>query len=98
MAYNPWAEAYSAFGYMGIIILALFIPAILTFLWYFYSKSKAVFSIIILMVGLVLSFWIERNSLATIFAYMRNIFYPLIFIFFIIIICKNFLKLKSGRS
>lgn len=98
MAYNPWAEVYSAFGYIGVIILALFIPSVLTAFWYFYSNSKAVFSIIILMVGLVLSFWIERNSLATIFAYMRNIFYPLIFIFFIIVICKKFLKLKSGRN
>jgi hypothetical protein len=98
MAYNPWAEAYSAFGYMGVIILALFIPSVLTVFWYLYSNSKAVFSIIILMVGLVLSFWIERNSLATIFAYIRNIFYPLIFIFFIIVICKKFLKLKSGRN
>lgn len=98
MAYNPWAEVYSAFGYMGVIILALFIPSVLTVFWYLYSNSKAVFSIIILMVGLVLSFWIERNSLATIFAYMRNVFYPLIFIFFIIVICKKFLKLKSGRN
>lgn len=98
MAYNPWAEAYSAFGYIGVIILALFVPSILTAFWYFYSNSKAVFSIIILMVGLVLSFWIERNSLATIFAYMRNIFYPLIFILFIITICNKFLKLKSCRD
>lgn len=97
MAYNPWAEVYSAFGYIGVIILALFIPSVLTAFWYFYSNSKAVFSIIILMVGLVLSFWIERNSLATIFAYMRNIFYPLLLIYFLIIIVKSFM-MGRGRK
>lgn len=97
MAYNPWAEVYSAFGYFGVIVLALFVPSILTTLWYFYCNSKTVFSILILMVGLILSFWIERNSLATIFAYIRNIFYPLLLIYFLIIIIKSFMMGRGKK-
>jgi len=92
MAYNPWAEVYSAFGYLGVIILALFVPSLLNFFWYSYCHSKALFSIVVLFMGLILSFWIERNSLATIFAYMRNVFYPLILVYFFILIINNILR------
>lgn len=95
MAYNIWAEVFSAFGYFGVAILALTIPFLLNKLWYIYCRSKNVFSIIILIVGITFAFWIQRNSLATIFAYIRNIFYPLIFIYILIFLIKKLLK--KGR-
>lgn len=91
LAYNIWAESYSAFGYIGVFFLSLFIPFVLSKLWIIYCRSKNVFSIIILTVGIIFAFWIQRNSLATIFAYTRNVFYPLILIYMLIYIIKSFM-------
>lgn len=95
MAYNIWAEVYSAFGYLGVLCLSLYIPFILSTLWKIYLKSKNVFSILILVIGVTFAFWIHRNSLATIFAYTRNIFYPLIIVHFCIMFLKQIMRLRN---
>lgn len=95
MAYNIWAEAYSAFGYIGIICISAFIPFILQKLWKLYTKSNTVFSVIVLLIGVTIAFWIQRNSLATIFAYTRNILYPMVIIYFIVIVVKSLISKKA---
>lgn len=82
MAYNPWAEAFAWCGYLGVFLYALTICLLLDLLWKIYSKNgTSLFSILILMVGLVISLWAHRNSLASVFANIRNIIYPLLFIY-----------------
>lgn len=95
MAYNPWAEAYSAFGYLGVVFLSVLIFILLDLVWKLYCRSNSIWSFLFLMLGLYLAFWIQRNSLGSIFAYLRNIFYPL---FFIILIYSFLVKLFKPRN
>lgn len=88
MAYNPWAEVYSAFGLPGVIFLAGSVPFVLSYLWRVYCRSNVVLSVIILFIGAILAFWLQRNSLATILAYIRNVIYPLILVYFFVEILK----------
>ncbi|MDV4312146.1 O-antigen polymerase [Acinetobacter indicus] len=91
MAYNPWAEAYSWFGYIGVFVYGLIFPLILTFFWKGYKTSTQIFSILFLVLGITLAFWIQRNSLGSILAYIRNILYPFLMIILLVSIVKKFL-------
>lgn len=95
MAYNPWAEVYSAFGYMGVILLSFLIFGLLKFFWFMYRRSKNIWSLLFLMLGIYFAFWIQRNSLGSIFAYLRNVFYPLLFIIFIYLFISKFFKVRK---
>lgn len=84
MAYNPWAEAYAWSGYIGIVIYSIMLPLSLLsieriVLKYRFHPIGGLFVII----GALLCLWIHRNSLASEFAYIRNVFYPFVFIYFI---------------
>lgn len=83
MAYNPWAEGYAWFGYFGVLIYALVIPIVLLWFWKLYCISGYFGKTIFLILGLLLSFWVHRNSLASELAYFRNAIYPLAFIYII---------------
>lgn len=95
MASNIWADAYAAYGYIGVIFIAYLVPLILVVLWNLYYKSKTTLSIIFLVMGITLAFWIHRNSLATILAYLRNIFYPLITIYILTLFLQSLLAIKT---
>ncbi|MDC4955192.1 oligosaccharide repeat unit polymerase [Acinetobacter baumannii] len=83
MAYNPWAEAYAWLGYLGVFIYSITFPTLLIFFWRYYTKSKiSLISILFLALGLTLAFWVQRNSLGSILAYIRNILYPFLLILF----------------
>lgn len=91
MAYNPWAEAYSWGGILGVIMYSFLIPYTLYMLWIYYKKSSLGLSSIIMLLAVIISFWVHRNSLATELAYVRNALYPCLFIFFL---CNILYRLK----
>lgn len=96
LAYNVWAEAYASFGYGGVVFISIFIPLILSLLWRTYSSMRSNFmSVIILIIGVTIGFWIQRNSLGSISAYIRNIFYPLLIVYFITTLVHKLLKNKQ---
>lgn len=85
MAYNPWAESYAWLGYLGVSIYSLLFPLLLVSFWRYYKKSKiSLISILFLALGLTLAFWVQRNSLGSILAYIRNILYPFLFILLLV--------------
>lgn len=92
MAYNPWAESYAWLSYLGVIIYSVFFPFILIVFWKYYRKSTMpLVSILFLGLGLTLAFWVQRNSLGSILAYMRNILYPFLLVIFIVSLIEQFL-------
>ncbi|MEO3356828.1 O-antigen polymerase [Acinetobacter haemolyticus] len=91
MAYNPWAEAYSVFGYWGVLFFSIFICLVLRGMWYICIGSNRVLLVILLFFGSLIAFWVERNSLATLFAYVRNVLYPLLIIYFITVFLRKVL-------
>ena len=94
MAYNPWAEAFSVFGYLGVICFSIFICLVLRGMWYLCAKVNRVLFVILLFFGVLIAFWVERNSLATLFAYVRNVLYPLVLIYFITVFIRKILIRK----
>lgn len=96
LAYNIWAEAYASFGYGGVVFISIFIPLILNALWKAYCNMKSSFiAVILLVIGVTIGFWIQRNSLGSISAYIRNIFYPLLIAYFITFLVQGFFKKKK---
>lgn len=97
MAYNIWAEAYSWGGLLGIILYSFLIPFILYNLWRIFLKNKGkIVSVIIMLIGILFSFWIHRNSMGNILAYVRNVFYPMILIYILSLgIQKIKIKIKK---
>lgn len=95
MAYNPWAEAYSWLGNLGVFFYSIGILITLRLLWRSYVAASPLFSVIILMMGITVSFWIHRNSLATILAYSRNILYPLVCVYFLYAVLRGLLPVKK---
>ena len=91
MAYNPWAEVYSAFGYIGVIFFSLFICFSLRGMWYLCFRSNRVLLVILIFFGTLVAFWVERNSLATLLAYVRNVLYPLLIIYLVTILLRKIL-------
>lgn len=84
MAYNIWAEVFSWSGIFGVALFSFLIPLALYYLWNLYVKNIGSFwSLLLIIVGFTLSFWIHRNSIGTISANIRNVFYPLVFLWFI---------------
>ncbi|MGC0121397.1 hypothetical protein [Pseudoalteromonas piscicida] len=83
MAYNPWAEAYAWLGYLGVLIYGTVIPFVLRKLWYAYKFSSGLIKVTFLIAGVLLLFWVHRNSLASELAYIRNAIYPLLVILFL---------------
>lgn len=97
LAYNIWAEAYASFGYIGVVFISIFIPLTLNGLWKIYCNTKSNFmAITILIIGVTIGFWIQRNSLGSISAYIRNIFYPLLIAYFITVLVHKLLKNKQA--
>lgn len=78
MAYNPWAEAYSWFGYIGVVTYSVLIPFFLACVDYAWRKiyGDKIFGLILVVLGLLVAFWVHRNSLGSELAYLRNLFYP----------------------
>lgn len=77
MAYNPWAEAYSWLGVVGVGIYAVAIPVSLLILErLFHSMRSRAKSAILLTMMVYLAFWVHRNSFGSELAYLRNIFFP----------------------
>lgn len=92
MAYNPWAEAYAWLGYLGVCIYSISFPFLLMFFWKYYRKSRvSLISILFLALGLTLAFWVQRNSLGSILAYIRNILYPFLLILLIVSLIEQIL-------
>lgn len=82
MAFNPWAEAYSWMKWGGVIVYSIFIPYLMALLNLAAHKNREkAFSALFLVVGVMLAFWIHRNSLGSIFAYIRNAVYPFLGIY-----------------
>ncbi len=98
MAYNPWAEAYSWLGNIGISIYSFIFLFLLRFLWKAYKSSSREFGVIFLFLGIITAFWLHRNSLASILAYNRNALYPLLTIYLLYWCLKHVLPLKSKES
>lgn len=92
MASNIWADAYAAFGYYGVLTLSIIIPLLLSSFWSLYYRSKNFISVVLLIVGITFAFWVHRNSLSAILASIRNIFYPLFFIYLAAMFTAQFLK------
>lgn len=76
MAYNPWAEAYSWLGFFGVVLYSLSIPAFLFCIKKIFSHDSTPAGAIFLIIGIVLAFWVHRNSFSTSLAYTRNMLYP----------------------
>lgn len=81
MAYNPWAEAYAWMGVFGVFFYSIIILTTLRFLWYYYKKSSSINAVLLLIIAILISFWIQRNSMGSILAYIRNILYLYLFIY-----------------
>ena len=77
MAYNPWAEAYAAWGFFGVFVYSLTFPILMILFERIYLRFKfSPIGSVFLILALLLAFWIHRNSAGSIFAYLRNAFYP----------------------
>ena len=77
MAYNPWAEAYSWSGLVGVAMYSLLIPFALILLERNFQAARSyALSAILLTMVISLAFWVHRNSLGSELAYLRNIFFP----------------------
>lgn len=82
MAYNPWAEAYAWLGYGGVFMYSVFIPSSLVLIERLAHHYRGhPLGAIFIVIGALMCFWIHRNSLGSEFAYIRNAFYPSLFIF-----------------
>ncbi|WP_418651005.1 hypothetical protein [Tenacibaculum aestuariivivum] len=83
MAFNPWAEGYSYFGFSGLIIMPLIYVVMIYKGQSWFCKTKIFPIKIFLLTFLALSsFYFHRNSLGTHFAFTRNFLYPiLVFVF-----------------
>lgn len=99
MAYNPWAEAYSWGGYLGVAIYAIFFPLFLRLLDLMLSKYYlSPVGGVVLAVGVYLSFWVHRNSIGSEFAYLRNVSYPSLFIMFAAIALISLFPVKKALN
>lgn len=95
MAYNPWAEAYSWGRLCGVMFYAFLFPFLLVIFegfWRFNRKNS--FGGIFLMMGVLVAFWVHRNSLGSELAYLRNLFFPCLAIW----LCSFFVLLFPRRS
>lgn len=98
MAYNPWAEAYSWGGEVGVLIYATIIPYLLYKLKLIYKRSSLGVSSIVMLIAVIIAFWVHRNSLATELAYIRNALYPsIVILFFSYIFYRAKLKFKNNK-
>lgn len=93
MAYNIWAEGYSWMGIWGIAIYALLIPLSLRWLWYTYKvNNDVIWGKVVLLLGVLIAFWIHRNSLATTLGFIRNLIYPSFALIVMLRVLKLFKK------
>lgn len=74
MAYNYWAEGYANFGFSGIILFVVFYFLILFFIEREHLKGN-IFSILLLILGTYLVFYIQRNSIFSIISYLKHFIY-----------------------
>lgn len=96
MAYNPWAEAYSYMGLLGVAVLVLFYCSLIIALqWLFYYFRGRSPSFVISIFLFYVSFYFHRNSLAVEFSFFRNFFYPCILVLFFVFLITKFQKVRS---
>lgn len=74
MAYNYWAEGYANFGFSGIILFIIIYFFILFFIEREYQKGN-ILSILMLILGTYLAFYIQRNSIFSIISYLKHFIY-----------------------
>jgi len=99
MAYNPWAEAFSAWGWFGILVYSIFLPVVMMIFEGVYHRYKqSPVGAIFLVMSLLGAFWMHRNSMGSLFAYFRNAFYPGFFMYFISLLLFAFCTLFLGRK
>lgn len=95
MAYNPWAEGYAWLGLFGVFVYVFLFCSLLMFLrvLMFKTHSRDVY-VLSVIVGVYVSFYLHRNSLASELALVRNVLYPFVFLIFL----KNFSLLLISRK
>ncbi len=99
MAYNPWAEAFSAWGWAGILVYSIFLPGIMVaFEGVYHRYRQSPVGAIFLVMSLLGAFWMHRNSMGSLFAYFRNAFYPSFIIYFISLLLFALCAVFMGRK
>lgn len=86
LAYNPWAEAWAVAGLFGVLVLAFVHSGVIFLLNYCLFAASYRWRIILVIVGVIMSFWFERNSLAVSAAYLRNVIWPFLAVLFIVLL------------
>ena len=98
MAYNPWAEAYSWGGCLGLFIYLYIVMFNITLLQsYIDKKPSAPFLPLIIIISIFTVFYFHRNSIGSYLAYLRNYLYLYLFVWIAVRVCKQFLT-KKGYS
>lgn len=96
LAFNPWAEAYSWAGYLGVFVMAMFYLLVIYALnWQSFFNGRKVIRVLCVVVGVYFAFWLHRNSLGSILSYVRNVIYPFLAAWFFAS-CISFLFFKRS--
>ncbi|WP_146142890.1 hypothetical protein [Halomonas sp. ND22Bw] len=95
MAYNPFAEFYSAAGMLGIIAYILILIAGIQVVALLLRKG-GVWSVFWSIVAVLLSFYFHRNSVAVTFGFVRNVFWPFFIFWFFSAFFYNILVFRKG--
>ena len=79
MAFNPFAEFYSAGGGLGVVaFVAVMLLALFLIDRFMCSRRHARWTPLVAIVGALVAFYIHRNSVAVTFAMIRNVLWPYI--------------------
>ena len=98
LAFNPWAEAYSWAGYLGVFLMSIFYLMVIYVLnWQSFFNRRKIIRVLCVVIGVYFAFWLHRNSLGSILSYVRNVVYPFFAAWFLAS-CISFLLCKRNSN